>query len=356
MSDPIRGGAPNQTQPNSNDPSATPKRRDKLTVPAAGALVILILLFNLLSALPGGSFSLSAYTVVSSAAIGILFSCTNAKWLHLILPLSYVLPLLFGVDPLSALNAILAFPGGYALALAILQKKTKTAAVVNMTLLTLAVWLAVMLLQMMPALPEYDGLVDMLKSTLSSIPDSLRALFLDPLSASEIPLTDEQRMVYTASVEAMIPLLMASLPAMAVLSLLSVSYLSASSAILLLKGLCPARLPARPWGIFLSTLSAVLYMAAFVGYAFSALFSGGVSIFYALTLNFVLILLPGFAIVGAKTLILRLRHMEGGGIRTVLILFLAFFLFFNFYYLLYLTAIYGAVTTIRVAVYKKFGQ
>ena len=123
-----------------------------------------------------------------------------------------------------------------------------------------------------------------------------------------------------------------------------------------MKGLCPARLPARPWGIFLSTVSAVLYMAAFIGYSFSSLFSNGVSVFYALTLNFVLILLPGFAIVGAKTLILRLRLMESGSFRTILILFLAFFLFFNFYYLLYLTAIYGAVTTIRVAVYKKFGQ
>ena len=351
MSDTIRGE--NETPSPSQSPKGMPPKRDRLTIPAAVALTLLILVFNLLPPLSDG-LGLSLYTVLSMAAVGVLFACSDNKWLALLMPLSYFAALLICGNAMNALSSLLAFPGGYALALAIRQKKGKSHAVASMTLLTLAVWILILLIRMIPALPENGSLLTAVRDTLSAFPDGLRAMFLDPLSTVEGTLTDEAKMAYTASIEAMIPLLTVSLPAMAALTMMAVCYLAASVSVLLMKGLCPARLPARPWGIALSAPAAVLYLFAFSAYAFSALFSSKVGVFYALTLNLVLIFLPGFAIVGGKTLLHRLRHSEGGGRRTVFVVFLIFFLVFNFYYLLYLTAIYGAGRTVSQALEKKF--
>lgn len=84
-------------------------------------------------------------------------------------------------------------------------------------------------------------------------------------------------------------------------------------------------LPSSPWRFEMSIMSACVFIAA---YAVTMLFSAGSATALSLTAeNIIIILTPGFALIGAKRAVNRIKAKSGGFV-TVIVVFITFLLLF----------------------------
>lgn len=317
-----------------------PKR---LTPAAEWSLCLIAALLSFLSVLPAFSLLSPLFLSLAAAALGLLHAQTRHRYYFLFLPAVYLAALLVTRDPLLSLGAILAYPGGFALAICLMKRQTKPYAVGIVALLSFVTWLLVCTAQTIPFLEAGQSVFD----KLGADADEWISLFREEIEkvAWMISTEYEGEMVISQNdVDKLVSLYSSILPAALLQIFLFLSYLSASLSSLFAR-LFGADTPTRPWRLEMSRISAAIYLLSFLLFAGCSLFSDNIGVLFGLSINLVLLLLPAFFLVGLRTLTTRVRDGEWTRTKTILLIFFLFIIFFSPLYLVYLCAIYGAVGT-----------
>ncbi len=299
-----------------------PKRKILLAAIAAGAAVLSLLPLSLLS------FVLLA---VGAASFALLWRDTPSPLYLLCLPAAYgggLLVVWFSdfLAPLSALAPLLA---GWALGICLRRGIGRTAQILWATLglvLPTAFLLAFDFFAAngIPNVTEFRALIDGWRTDWVAAVTVVTEEMFGTLTPEAAQLYRE---TFTAeTIEALVSFAMVVTP-VAVLDLYFVlAYLSTTFYVQAVR-ICRVEryLPDAPYLHTMSVVSAILYVAAFLSFCFLA-FS---DVVYAVSLNVLLLLLPGFAMLSLKRLLWRRKHgLLGRAGQTYFFLFLFLLIFF----------------------------
>lgn len=283
----------------------------------------------------GMSFSVSAFllaVVSATSAIAFLLTAQRHGWTSLLLPVGvFALSWILTGDPLSSLCVFGLLPGGLLLALATRRAQPRTSAIVwagaGMTLSVALPVLVILLVESRAAGVELAAYVEQIKDALADqlilLRDEWTRLLSEEMELQSAELAEqlaqlEKTLTDSFLRDTLVPTVLQLLPGFllggaAILSfeaqlLLTASYRSSGLEAVVTRESCE---------FSMSVPSAILYILALALF----LFGSAESLVFAVAANLFLMLLPGFLLIGARSLlVLSLRLQGGGTVLVVLIL------------------------------------
>ena len=306
-------------------------------------LAVFTVVVSVLSAL-SGLFS-PLLTVMSASGFGVLLLLSEKKYIAAFLPLPvFLLSMLFS-SPSDACFSLVGLAGGVCLFFCLKKKQQKAYTCACVAVVFLIAFALAFLPLILSNISGEESIPDYLSESLAFFGEKLRSGMISLRNEMTASLGEAAPIIDDSAISDSVTLILSILPAAVIQLVLFYAYLSACLSAFFLKRLSPSLLT-RLWEISMSVISALIYIASFLVYVFSALFSDGITPALAVSLNLVIILLPAFTIVGAKIGITFFRSGEWNGMKTIFLIFLILSLFFNVGYLLYLAAFFGAAVTV----------
>ena len=288
-----------------------------------------VILAALAARYPLGPFAMF-FSALAAAMTAFVCDITEKKFLFLTGITAYLIALLFTRSPAGALAGIAYWPAAAALYCAVKKRSTKTFSVLLCAgglAAAAALYLAALLWEAGSLNPT--GIHDLVNAATGILYQSFIGIGADEETAG-----------------ALLRNLLLLSPAFIVTVLNLMAYISCSFAVLLYRIFGhPERLPEIPWRICMSTVSA--YVFAIV-YVICILFSGtgDITVIGITTENILLMLTPGFALTGLRSISARIRRRSSGFLNVVIVILSLLLFFLNIYAFLTILSFYGVIDTI----------
>lgn len=293
-------------------------------------LAVSVLLAALSSAAPIGFFGV-LLTAASAAATAFACGAVGSFLPLAVSAAAYLTALLFFGKPLEAAAALAFLPCAFMMADARKRRRSRSETILALSLVLGAAYIAYIALYI--AIKRGGLSVAVIKEEFDLYTAGIGEIF------SALGFSEENK-------NSLVGMLMAVSPSLAVYQLMFTAYFTTVfySALCRMFRLEDKLLPVPPWQFSMSWVSACVFMAAYI---ISVLFSTGrVSPLSLTAENIIIILTPGFAVVGAGRAVLRVKERNGNFITAVLAVAAFALLFINLQMFLSLISFFGVIETI----------
>lgn len=285
-------------------------------LPTVVTFILIILLLPLLRLAQVSELTVFFICIVSAVLFSFLYNISKQKLLFLLPTGTYLISLLITKDFIISLESVAFVFAGTALFISIKYKLSRTQTIIAVSATLVVIYILYLLLIV---IVSYKGInreiLDMFWNDQTTVIKDLLASFTVEVDGIQYQLYDDASIINALNSMLLI------MPAVIICAMNIAAYLITLVYIGLsrLFDVSEFILPHSPWEFTMSVISAYLYCAVYLISVFS-----GNAIFGAVTAvvtNIIILLTPGFALIGVKRLIRRAKSPEGRRIAVIYIVF-----------------------------------